>query len=103
MTVGSQEARRLDQKWELRWGRGGRGGGGPVLVKKESESVSSSVMSYPMDCSPPVSSVLGILQARILEWVAKPFSGIFLTQGLNPGLLHCGWILYHLSLVYIYI
>jgi len=22
---------------------------------------------------------------------------IFLTQGLNPGLLHCGWILYQLS------
>ena len=28
----------------------------------------------PMDCSPPVSSVHGILQARILEWVAVPFS-----------------------------
>ena len=28
----------------------------------------------PMDCSPPGSSVLGILQARILEWVATPFS-----------------------------
>ena len=27
-----------------------------------------------MDCSPPVSSVHGILQARILEWVAVPFS-----------------------------
>ena len=24
----------------------------------------------PMDCSPPVSSVRGILQARTLEWVA---------------------------------
>ena len=23
--------------------------------------------------------------------------GIFLTQGLNPGVLHCRWILYHLS------
>ena len=23
--------------------------------------------------------------------------GIFLTQGLNPGLMHCGQILYHLS------
>ena len=23
--------------------------------------------------------------------------GIFLTQGSNPGLLHCRWILYHLS------
>ena len=29
----------------------------------------------PMDCSPPGSSVHGILQARILEWVAIPFSG----------------------------
>ena len=28
----------------------------------------------PMDCSLPVSSVHGILQARILEWVAIPFS-----------------------------
>ena len=30
----------------------------------------------PMDCSPPGSSVHGILQARILEWVAMPsYSG----------------------------
>ena len=28
----------------------------------------------PMDCCPPRSSVRGILQARILEWVAIPFS-----------------------------
>ena len=28
----------------------------------------------PIDCSPPGSSVLGILQARILEWVAISFS-----------------------------
>ena len=28
----------------------------------------------PMDCSPPASSVHGILQARIQEWVAMPFS-----------------------------
>ena len=27
----------------------------------------------PMDCSPPGSSVHGIFQARILEWVAIPF------------------------------
>ena len=36
----------------------------------------------PVDCSPPGSSVHGILQARILEWVAISFSrGIFPTQG----------------------
>ena len=28
----------------------------------------------PVDCSPPGSSVHGILQARILEWAAIPFS-----------------------------
>ena len=28
----------------------------------------------PMDCTPPGSFVHGILQARILEWVAMPFS-----------------------------
>ena len=30
----------------------------------------------PMNCSPPDSSVRGILQARILEWVAIPFSRV---------------------------
>ena len=28
----------------------------------------------PMDCNPPGSSVHGLLQARILEWVAISFS-----------------------------
>ena len=64
------------------------------------------------------SIVHGVLQIRILEWVAFPYGlhspwnspeqntgvgslsllqGIFPTQGLNPGLPHCGWILYQLS------
>ena len=52
----------------------------------------------PMDCSPPGSSIYGVLQARILEWVAIPFSrGFLLTQGLNPSLPHCQQILYHVS------
>ena len=45
----------------------------------------------PMDDSFPGSSVHGILQARILEWVAIPFSGgegVFHIQGSNPRLLH---------------
>ena len=43
-------------------------------------------------------TVHGILQARILEWVAfSLFQGIFPTQGSNPGLPHCGQILYLLS------
>ena len=132
------------------------------------------ILCDPVDCSPPGSSVHGILQARILEWVAMPsprgsshpetepapltsptlaggffttsatweahqiflccvtqscptlcdtmdgslpdssvhgdspgkntgvgchdlLQVIFPTQRLNPGLLHCRWILYHLS------
>ena len=91
----------------------------------------------PTLCDPMGYTVHGILQARILEWVAFPFSRgslqpgikprsptlqadslpaepqgplkntevgslslfqrIFLTQELNRGLLHCGWILYQLS------
>ena len=37
-------------------------------------------------CDPRDYIIHGILQARILEWVAFPFSrGIFPTQGSNPG------------------
>ena len=51
-----------------------------------------------MDYSPPGSSVLGILQARILEYIAMPSSTeIFLTQESNRGLLRCRWILSQLS------
>ena len=43
----------------------------------------------PMDCSPPGSSVHGVFQARILEWVAiSLLQRIFPTQGSNPHLLH---------------
>ena len=43
----------------------------------ESESVNHLVVSdclWPHDCNPPGSSVHGILQARILQWVAISFS-----------------------------
>ena len=53
-----------------------------------------SLYSYPtvcdpMDGSPPAISVHGILQARILEWVAMAsFREIFPTQGSNLHLLY---------------
>ena len=37
-----------------------------------------------MDCSPPGSSVHGILQARILEWVAISFSRGSSNPGIDP-------------------
>ena len=36
-------------------------------------------------CSPPGSSVYGILQARILEWVAFPSPGDLPDPGIEPG------------------
>ena len=48
-----------------------------MKVKSESESeVAQSCLtpSDPLDCSLPGSSVHGIFQARVLEWVAIAFS-----------------------------
>ena len=46
-----------------------------MKVKSESEVAQSyPTLSDPMDCSLPGSSIHGIFQARILEWVAIAFS-----------------------------
>ena len=114
---------------------------GKPSVQFNSVSQSCLTLCNLMACSPPGSSVHGILQARRLEWVAISSSrGSSLTQGSNPyllpllhwqadslpselpgkpkntgvgslsllqrtfrtqesnrSLLHCRWILYHLS------
>ena len=47
----------------------------PTLQQSESEVTQSCpTLCDSMDCSPPDSSVHGILQARVLEWVAISFS-----------------------------
>ena len=47
----------------------------PKIFGSECEVTQSFLtLCDPMDCSPPGSSVHGILQARILEWVAISFS-----------------------------
>ena len=60
-------------------------------IDSESEVAQSCpTLCNPVDCSLPGSTVPGILQARILEWVSISFSrGIFPAQGSNPSLLHC--------------
>ena len=46
-----------------------------MKVKRESEAAQLyPPVSDPMDCSLPGSSVHGIFQARVLEWVAIAFS-----------------------------
>ena len=46
-----------------------------MMYESESEVTQSCLTLWnPVDCTPPGSSVHGILQARILEWVAISFS-----------------------------
>ena len=54
----------------------------------------------PVDCNLPGSSGHGILQTRILEWVAISLSRES-SQGSNICLLHCRQILYHSNITYI--
>ena len=45
-----------------------------MKVKSESEVIQSCLnLSDPVDCSLPGSSIHGIFQARVLEWVAIAF------------------------------
>ena len=46
----------------------------PMHESESEVAQSCPTLSDPMDCSPPGSSVHGIFQARVLEWVAIAFS-----------------------------
>ena len=66
------------------------------------ESESEVTQSCPILCGPivyslPDFSIPGIFQARVPEWVAISFQGIFPTQGSNLDLPHCRQIPYYLS------
>ena len=67
------------KKWKWKWSR----------------SVSNSLQ--PHDCSLPRSSIHGILQARVLEWVAIYFFRGSSWPRSNPGLPHCRQTLYRLN------
>ena len=70
------------------------------MWKKVKVLVAQSCLTLcnPMDCSPPGTSVHGVLQARILEWVAVPFSR-WSSQSRDQTWLFCigRRVLYHLS------
>ena len=73
-----------------------------MKVKVESENAKSlqscPTLCDPMDCSPLGSSVHGdSLGKNTSVGCHVLLQGIFPTQGLNPGILHCRWILYQLS------
>ena len=66
-----------------------------LFIYNNNESESKVAQSCPTLCNPvdyslPGSSIHGILQAGILEWVAiSLLQGIFPTQGSTQGLPHC--------------
>ena len=51
---------------------------------KVSVAQSCLILWDPMDCNSPGSSVHGILQARILEWVVMPSSRDLPNPGIKP-------------------
>ena len=58
-----------------------------LTSESESESEVAELcptLCNPVDCSLPGSSVHGILQARVLEWVAIAFSGGLPDPGIEP-------------------
>ena len=58
----------------------------PTISGRESEVAQLCLtLCNPMDYSLPGSSVHGIFQARVLEWVAISFSGDLPDPGIKPG------------------
>ena len=55
-----------------------------VHTQLHTQSQSCLTLCNPMNCSPPGFSVHGILQARILEWIAIPFCRGFSRPGIEP-------------------
>ena len=68
-------------------------------MHRVSRSVVSKTLCDPMDCSPPGSSVHGILQARILKWVSiSSFRGSSWPRDwTHLSYVSCigRWVLYH--------
>ena len=68
----------------------------PILKVKVDRSCPT--LCDPMDCSPPGASVHGDSRGMDTRVACHALlQRIFPTQGLNPGLPHCRWILYQLS------
>ena len=57
--------------------------GGGLVASEIAQSCPT--LCNPMDCSQPGSSVHGVLQPRILEWVPFPSPGDLPNTGIEPG------------------
>ena len=62
-------------------------------VKSESEVAQPCpTLSDPTDCSPPGSSIHGIFQATVLEWVPSPSPHFTMSRGNFPDTWLCPWL-----------
>ena len=67
-----------------------------VCVRARVCAQSCPILCNPVDCGPPGSSVHGISQARILEWIAISFSrGSSRPKGQTQVSYISRWLLYH--------
>ena len=79
---GERQKKRYSQEGKMKWDHGqwsreeNRKGKRDLEERLDACVVTQSCLTLgdPMDCSPPGSSVHGILQAKILQWVAISFS-----------------------------
>ena len=84
--------------WQLLWALCCQDAYSWNILVKVLVAQSCPTLCNPMDWSLSGFSVHGILQARILKWVAIPFSrGSFWPRDLNEGLRHCRQSLYQLG------
>ena len=56
----------------------------PIVASESEVTQSCPTLCDPVDCSPPGSSIHGILQARILEWLPFPSPGDLPNPGIEP-------------------
>ena len=64
---------------------------------KVSVSQSCLTLCDPVDCSSPGSSLWDSPGKHTAVGSPSLLQGVFPTQGSNQDLLHCRWLLYHLS------
>ena len=81
---------RLPRPWDSPGKNTGVGCHFPSPVHESESEVAQScpTLSDPMDCSPPGSSIHGILQARVLEWGASEILK-YIEQFLKISLYFC--------------
>ena len=75
----------------------------PSPMRESEVTQSCPTLSDPMDCSPPGSSVHGIFQARVLEWVAVPSPVLHYTYKITSVLLKLYLLLFVIIQLYLII